>query len=269
MIKLFQYSFDIIRYVVIDYWEENADPRVAHYPIIGNGPSIILSIVTIYLLFANYLGPWFMKNRPAYELKKPMLFYNFCMVLVNLYFSIYFLKQTDNGRLFLSRKFPDRNDTSANVKQELNILYICFLSRFLDFIETIFFVLRKKTKQITFPHLYHHSFVPTIGWMAVKTVPQVPVIKLFLIVNTLIHSMMYLYYAVTTFGPQYQKYLWWKGYITKMQLVHLSTCFLYCIFILIPQEQFPTGLLWFGMAQNIFFIKMYYDYYRKTNKKQN
>jgi hypothetical protein len=30
---------------------------------------------------------------------------------------------------------------------------------------------------------------------------------------------MYFYYMMAAMGPQYQKYLWWKKYITTLQMV--------------------------------------------------
>ena len=38
-------------------------------------------------------------------------------------------------------------------------------------------------------------------------------------INSSIHTMMYTYYALAAIGPSMQKYLWWKKYMTKMQLV--------------------------------------------------
>jgi len=38
-------------------------------------------------------------------------------------------------------------------------------------------------------------------------------------VNSFIHTLMYVYYAVAALGPKWQKYLWWKRYMTKLQLV--------------------------------------------------
>jgi len=37
--------------------------------------------------------------------------------------------------------------------------------------------------------------------------------------NSFIHIFMYTYYLLAAFGPHMQKYLWWKRYMTKMQLV--------------------------------------------------
>ena len=41
------------------------------------------------------------------------------------------------------------------------------------------------------------------------------------LVNSFIHVVMYSYYALSSLGPHMQKYLWWKKYITKLQLVSI------------------------------------------------
>ncbi len=37
--------------------------------------------------------------------------------------------------------------------------------------------------------------------------------------NSFIHVIMYTYYALAGLGQHMQKYLWWKRYLTRMQLV--------------------------------------------------
>ena len=253
-----------LRYVYVDYWQEAADPRTLHYPMIGSGPNIVLSIVALYLLFVKVIGPRLMKNRPAFVLRGPMLVYNLFMVAANIYFFLFVVNSIDYGRRFLNFKFPNNTDTSPAVMHELYVGYQCYMTRFLDLFDTIFFVLRKKDKQITFLHLYHHTLVPIIGWMAAKIAPQAPVILLFLLFNTFIHSIMYLYYALAAFGPKIQKYLWWKKYITQLQLAQFATCFVYGVIMVFLQEGFPAGLFWLGFAQNPFFFYMFYDFYRKS-----
>ncbi|KAH9638117.1 hypothetical protein HF086_014978 [Spodoptera exigua] len=53
-------------------------------------------------------------------------------------------------------------------------------------------------------------------------------------VNSGIHVLMYTYYGLSVFGPAVSKYLWWKKYLTIMQLVQ-KTRF---------QEHIATGY-WF------------------------
>jgi len=38
-------------------------------------------------------------------------------------------------------------------------------------------------------------------------------------INSFIHVLMYTYYGLSSLGPHMQKYLWWKKYLTRIQLV--------------------------------------------------
>lgn len=42
------------------------------------------------------------------------------------------------------------------------------------------------------------------------------------ILNNFVHVCMYFYYMVSAMGPQYQKYLWWKKYMTELQIVSIQ-----------------------------------------------
>ncbi|XP_054166064.1 elongation of very long chain fatty acids protein 7-like [Oppia nitens] len=208
----------------------------------------MITILISYLLFVKKIGPQLMKNRPAFVLREPMLVYNLFMVVFNMYFFYEIVGRCDYGQRFLNFKFPDRNDYSDNTLNEIHVGFLCYLTRFLDLFDTIFFVLRKKYNQITFLHLYHHTLVPLIGWMCLKLAPQAPVIGLFLIFNTFIHTIMYLYYALAAFGPHVRKYLWWKRYVTQLQLVQFGTCFCYGVVMAFLQTGFPPGLFWFDLS---------------------
>lgn len=39
-------------------------------------------------------------------------------------------------------------------------------------------------------------------------------------INSGIHVLMYGYYGLAAFGPKIQKYLWWKKYLTIIQMVN-------------------------------------------------
>lgn len=45
------------------------------------------------------------------------------------------------------------------------------IAKLLDLLDTVFFVLRKKSNQITFLHIYHHTLTFTTSWIYVKYIP--------------------------------------------------------------------------------------------------
>lgn len=46
------------------------------------------------------------------------------------------------------------------IREMLGISWLFFFSKLLDFIDTVFFVLRKKGQQLSRLHLIHHSLMP-------------------------------------------------------------------------------------------------------------
>ena len=47
-------------------------------------------------------------------------------------------------------------------------------------------------------------------------------------INSFVHMVMYTYYAIAAMGPEYQKYIWWKKYLTVFQMVRLFNNCLKC-----------------------------------------
>ncbi|CAM9656814.1 unnamed protein product [Lampetra fluviatilis] len=87
---------------------------------------------------------------------------------------------------------------------------------------TEFFILRKKFNYITFLHgvytQHHHSSMIINWWLGVKYVPGGQAFFIG-IVNSFVHVFMYTYYGLSVLGPAVQKYLWWKSYLTILQLI--------------------------------------------------
>lgn len=75
-------------------------------------------------------------------------------------------------------------------------------------------VLRKKNNQITFLHVYHHVSMFWLFWLCTRTQP-VGHLWFGPWINCVIHMFMYYYYACTAAGVK----VWWKTWMTRMQLV--------------------------------------------------
>jgi hypothetical protein len=41
------------------------------------------------------------------------------------------------------------------------------------------------------------------------------------VINSFVHIIMYAYYLLAALGPEVQKYLWWKKYLTTLQIVSI------------------------------------------------
>uniref|UniRef100_A0A1I8JMR5 Elongation of very long chain fatty acids protein n=1 Tax=Macrostomum lignano TaxID=282301 RepID=A0A1I8JMR5_9PLAT len=71
---------------------------------------------------------------------------------------------------------------------------------------------------ISFLHVYHHATMFPLWWIGVKWVAGG---QSFVgaMINSFVHVVMYTYYGLCAVGESVQKYLWWKRYLTRMQLI--------------------------------------------------
>lgn len=77
---------------------------------------------------------------------------------------------------------------------------------------------------------------------------------------------MYSYYALAALGPSVQKYLWWKKYITQLQLWQFVLYGIYGFTFFFFQKNYPIFWLYFAMTQPPLFFWMFYDFYMKAYK---
>jgi len=94
------------------------------------------------------------------------------------------------------------------------ILYIFYLSKILDFLDTGFIILEKRWKQLSFLHVYHHTSIFLFYWLLVN-VSYDGDVYLTICLNGFIHTVMYTYYFVSL----HTKEIWWKPALTMLQMV--------------------------------------------------
>lgn len=187
----------------------------------------MLAIVGAYLAVVLYIGPRLMLNRKPLEIRNLIRFYNALMILVNAYLIKRGLALVDNGRSFFNCNGVKIDFSQVDEIAHVSELFL--LSRVADFLDTIWFVLRKKQSHISFLHVFHHSYVPTVAYLGTRIVPLVPNAMSFPFINSIIHVVMYAYYFLATF-PSLRPHLWWKRYLTALQMMQFVSVLIYNIF---------------------------------------
>ncbi|KAL0277540.1 UNVERIFIED_CONTAM: hypothetical protein PYX00_004790 [Menopon gallinae] len=251
-----------------DYlFTELADPRTNDWFLIRS-PMPGLTIIAAYLYFVTTWGPRYMKHRKPYELTKTLIVYNFLQVLISIYIVVEALDGLWFREDFSFRCQPVYFDRSYNAMREARGCYIYFLAKITELLDTIFFVLRKKNNQITFLHMYHHTVMPMISWGCTKYYPGGH--GTFIgVINSFVHIIMYTYYLLSACGPKFQKYLWWKKYITVLQMVQFLLVFLHNAQLLFIDCGYPKISLYFTLPNAGFFLYLFNDFYVKAYKRKS
>ncbi|GIY39368.1 elongation of very long chain fatty acids protein AAEL008004 [Caerostris darwini] len=210
------------------YIFRHGDPRMSVYPMMDT-PIISYSLIAAYLLFVKIVGPMWMKNRQPYEIRTTMIVYNLLTSVLNAWIFYNFASYGWFGKYRLPCEPIDYSKNKDAVKM-VQICWIFFASKFVEFADTIFAVLRKKDSQISKFHVFHHCFAPATIWYLIKYGPG-GYNTFLMIQNSFIHIWMYLYYCLAALGPKIQKYLWWKKYLTVMQLIQFITGMSYMTYL--------------------------------------
>ncbi|XP_076642511.1 elongation of very long chain fatty acid james bond protein [Halictus rubicundus] len=248
--------------------EINKEIKVPSWPLMAS-PGPMLCIVGTYLAFVLKVGPRMMEKRPAYQLNGLLIAYNAFQVI----FSVWLTFKPANARM-LGVIFSPRCSISKVSQSAIDMdlqsaistsAWWYFMAKMSELLDTVFFVLRKKQNQITFLHVYHHSTTAIIAWIYVRFLPGEQCILLGL-VNSFVHVIMYAYYLIAALGPQYKKYLWWKKYITWIQLTQFAIVLSYLMVILMMDCKVPKALTYFMMTNMVIFLYLFGDFYRKSYK---
>lgn len=241
------------------YFTDGGDRRLDHWLLVHE-PIYILCFIVGYL-FIVVQGPKWMKNRKPFDLRRALIVYNFFLVALSGWMLYEFMATTifNPAFNFWCQKI-EQEDTSPLQMRQLNVTWWYFFSKIIEFMDTFFFILRKKDRQITFLHIYHHSSVLGLQWACIKWAPG-GVGCLAGMFNCFIHVLMYGYYLLAAFGPHMQKYLWWKRYLTRLQITQFLIVFLHTTYALRLDCGFPRSflhLLWLYMLTLFMLFSHFY-----------
>ncbi|XP_066599196.1 very long chain fatty acid elongase AAEL008004 [Prorops nasuta] len=263
---------NIMKLVVDNYHEileNHKDPNVDSWPLMGS-PGPVLCILAAYLTFVLKVGPKMMEKRPAFQLNTLMIVYNAFQVV----FSIWLSTLAWNVNVFSAIFGGSCNSAARETQETVEIQAMLsrgawwyFFAKIIELLDTVFFVLRKKQNQVSFLHVYHHTITCFFSWCYLKVIPGEQGMLLGFL-NSVVHIIMYTYYLIAALGPQYRKYLWWKKYMTSIQLVQFGIMLFYLIMTLAMDCRMPKALTYFFLTNVVIFIYLFSDFYRKAYKKK-
>ncbi|PRD28742.1 UNVERIFIED_CONTAM: Elongation of very long chain fatty acids protein 4 [Trichonephila clavipes] len=105
------------------------------------------------------------------------------------------------------------------LKERGGVGWLILFEKFFSLLDTIFFVLRKKYSHISFLHVFHHVCMCLLSAWIINAASPGIFVYVSMTINCFVHVIMYFYYGLAAFGKRMKKYLWWKRYLTVMQIL--------------------------------------------------
>ncbi|RZF47900.1 hypothetical protein LSTR_LSTR012635 [Laodelphax striatellus] len=232
-------------------------------------PYSTLVTAAVYLAFTLRVGPWFMENRKPMSIKYILIFYN---AILSAFSTLWVLEALLTPSLVESILFKSCHlskqvifpELSTTDRTKINILmWLYYFSKLVELMDTVLFIIRKKQSQVTFLHVYHHTNMAICTWFFLKY-NRNEQIMLIGIMNSVVHAIMYFYYMLSAMGPAVQKYLWWKKYLTSLQLLQFVVLISYYGMLLLNSCDVSRSFTVFSVFNTFSFLFLFLNFYWKT-----
>ncbi|KAL1414467.1 hypothetical protein MTO96_000870 [Rhipicephalus appendiculatus] len=246
-------------------WLPKRDHRTEGWLLTGN-PLLILTITAAYVYFVKVAGPRWMSRRKPFDLKACILVYNLSATLISAFFLCRFLKLAywDLGYTFLQDL--GTTDSPANL-EIVRLSWWLYIFKLCELADTVFFVLRKKNQQISMLHVVHHVIVPWNLWMNVTYAAQTHMMFIKCL-NSFVHVFMYTYYFLAALGPAYKRLLWWKKYMTMIQILQFVLLFVHAVGMMFAKGNYVGLFVWLEAAQAIMLFVWFTIFYVQAYSKK-
>ncbi|XP_065331909.1 very long chain fatty acid elongase AAEL008004-like [Cloeon dipterum] len=246
----------------IDIFDRHGDPRVKGWFLMSS-PLPTLSICLSYVYIVKVLGPKLMENRKPFELRRVLIAYNAFQVVFSTWL---FYELGMSGWLTGDYNYRCQPVDYTNSSLGIRMTHACwwyYFSKFTEFFDTFFFVLRKKNQHISTLHVIHHGCMPMSVWFGVKFTPGGHS-TFFGLLNTFVHIIMYLYYMLAAMGPRYQKYIWWKKHLTTLQMIQFIGIMTHAFQLLFVECNYPRAFVWWIGMHAVMFFFLFSEFYKQT-----
>ncbi|XP_067617836.1 very long chain fatty acid elongase AAEL008004 isoform X2 [Eurosta solidaginis] len=245
------------------YMDSHGDSRTKDWPMMSS-PFPTLAVCLTYVYLVKVLGPRLMENRKPFRLQNTLIIYNAVQVIFSAWLFYECLMGGWWGHYSFRCQPVDYSD-DPTTKRMVHACWWYYFSKFTEFMDTIFFVLRKKTSQVTTLHVIHHGCMPMSVWFGVKFTPGGHS-TFFGLLNTFVHIVMYTYYMFSAMGPQFQKYLWWKKYLTTLQMVQFVLIMVHAFQLLFIDCNYPKAFVWWIGMHAVMFFFLFNEFYKNAYK---
>ena len=246
---------------------EKADPRLEAYPFTKSSLPNLLNCL-LYLFIVTYAGPRFMKNRPAYDLRSIIVPYNWFCVVLSTFIFYEFLAAGWGTNYTVFCQECDYSDSPQSLRM-VRVCWFFWISKHIEFLDTYFFIARKRFRQVSFLHVFHHTLMAYTWWWGIKYSAG-GLGTFHAMINSLVHMVMYSYYGLSAMGPKYQKYLWWKKYLTVFQMTQFVVVFSHMANIIIFHKDcvYPQAFKYIIASYGTMFFILFSNFWIKNYTKK-
>eukprot|EP00037_Helgoeca_nana_P014128 m.131103 g.131103 ORF g.131103 m.131103 type:complete len:291 (+) comp22405_c0_seq1:231-1103(+) len=231
-------------------------------------PMVLVGSSVAYLVLIKILST-LMANREAFVCREIMILYNLVQIALCGYMTIgittLLMTEAPVWEPIEGIRVPNIFGFNMQItKQGEYFIFIHYLSKILDLLDTVFICLKKKDRQLIFLHVYHHAtigqiwgFLLYIGWGSGTALFGANI-------NSFVHVVMYTHYlfgALKINNP-------FKKYITYVQICQFYLCVGHATVTTLGlyERIFPRMLAVLQLGYHITMIYLFTNFLRTSYK---
>nr|AAV33630.1 C20-polyunsaturated fatty acid elongating enzyme [Pavlova sp. CCMP459] len=240
-------------------FQQDIDNPNGAYSTSWTGLPIVMSVVYLSGVFG--LTKYFENRKPMTGLKDYMFTYNLYQVIINVWCVVAFLLEVRRAGMSL---IGNKVDLGPNSFRLGFVTWVHYNNKYVELLDTLWMVLRKKTQQVSFLHVYHHVLLMW-AWFVVVKLGNGGDAYFGGLMNSIIHVMMYSYYTMALLGWSCP----WKRYLTQAQLVQFCICLAHSTWAAVTGA-YPWRIclveVWVMVSMLVLFTRFYRQAYAKEAK---
>merc|ERR1740130_655448 len=138
-------------------------------------------------------------------------------------------------------------------KQGEWFVFVHYLSKYLDWFDTLWIVLNKKRAQLSFLHIYHHGTIVSVWGMLLLSGVGSGAVRYGAWINSLTHVIMYSHYLWTSFGLKNP----FKRYITMWQITQFYSCLAHAFAVLLFDTTAAREFAWIQVLYQVTMVHLF------------
>eukprot|EP01134_Creolimax_fragrantissima_P006469 CFRG6469T1 len=222
--------------------------------------TVPIVMTVVYVVGILYAKNVWMKEREPFNIKACMVMYNLFQTVFNAWWVVACLYEvfSVNGPTLASG--ADKSPSGFNLGF---LIWVYYNNKYIEMLDTVFMVLRKKNTQITFLHMWHHTLI-LWSWWAVVRFACGGCSYFGALLNSTVHVMMYAYYLLTILRVRCP----WKRHLTQVQLTQFVVCLMHSLYALAFTESYPRWVISLEVFVMINMLVLFADFYKKAYDKK-